>query len=274
MQVVKFYIGQAGLFAYILRLMTGSQYPTRVVIRKTPQGATEFVADLVRDIICQSVSSTGACRIVLAGGTTPHGLYKQLARPEISSQTPWRDVAVFFGDERNVPHDHVESNFHMAQRALLDHVPVSPERVNPMPADCDDLDSAALRYEQLIRDTTPAGPDGTPRFDLILLGMGGDGHTASLFPFTDALGETKRLVVSHLVPILGRNRMTFTFPLINAARNVVSLVTGPDKAEAISVIMSNDENARAELPFSMIRPSAGEFCLVMDENASRLIDNI
>ncbi|MBT3198549.1 MAG: 6-phosphogluconolactonase [Phycisphaerales bacterium] len=254
--------------------MTGSAYPTRVVIRKTQQDATEFVADLVQDIICQSVSSTGACRIALAGGTTPHGLYKQLARPERSSKTPWRDVEVFFGDERNVPHDHVESNFHSAQRALLDHVPISPGRVCPMPADCDDLDSAAQRYEQLIRDTIPADPNGTPQFDLILLGMGGDGHTASLFPLTDALGETKRLIVSHMVPILGRNRMTFTFPLINAARNVVSLVTGTDKAEAISVIMSADEKARAALPFSMIRPSGGEFCLVMDESASRLIDNI
>lgn len=230
------------------------------------------MADLVRKIICDSVDRNGSCKIALAGGTTPHALYKQLAREGVSSDVPWQEVDVFFGDERDVPHDHVESNFRMAQRALLDHVPVSPGRVNPMPADSDDLHGAAERYEQLIRERVPTLPDGIPSFDLILLGMGGDGHTASLFPFTDALAERERLVVSHFVPVLGRRRMTFTFPLINAARNIVALVTGADKAEAISIILGDDEELRADLPFSMIRPTSGEFRLVMDINASRLVE--
>ena len=249
--------------------MPESQYPTRVVVEQTAQGATEFVADAVRMIICESVGNTGSCKIALAGGTTPHALYKQLAREVVSCEVPWQGVDVFFGDERDVPHDHVESNFCMAQRALLDHVPVSPGRVNPMPADSDDLDAAAERYERLIRENVSAVSGDIPNFDLILLGMGGDGHTASLFPFTDALTETERLVVSHFVPVLGRNRMTFTFPLINAARNIVALVTGADKAEAISIIMGDDEESRAELPFSMIRPTCGKFCLAMDIAASR-----
>ena len=252
--------------------MSESQFPARVVVEQTTQGATEFVADLVRMIICESVSNTGSCKIALAGGTTPHALYRQLARDVINSEVPWQDVDIFFGDERDVPHDHVESNFHMAQRALLDHVPVSPGRVNPMPADGQDLHAAAEKYEQLIRATVPAGCDGIPGFDLILLGMGGDGHTASLFPFTDALAETRRLVVSHFVPVLGRRRMTFTFPMINAARNIVALVTGADKAEAISILMGDDEEARADLPFSMIKPTSGEFFLAMDLSASRLVE--
>ncbi|MDP6044879.1 MAG: 6-phosphogluconolactonase [Phycisphaerae bacterium] len=252
--------------------MSELQYPARVVVHQSAQGATEYVADLVRQIICDAVTERGSCKIALAGGTTPHALYKQLAREGVSSEVPWRDVDVFFGDERNVPHDHVESNFRMAQRALLDHVTVNPERVNPMPADSDELDSAAEKYEQLIRQRVEAASDGIPCFDLILLGMGGDGHTASLFPFTKALSETERLVLSHFVPVLGRRRMTFTFPLINAARNIVALVTGTDKAEAISIVMGNDEEARADLPFSKIRPTSGEFCLAMDANASRLLD--
>ncbi len=252
--------------------MSELQYPTRVVVHETAQGATEYVADVVREIICQSVADSGSCSIALAGGTTPHALYKELAQDGVSSREPWQEVDVFFGDERDVPHDHVESNFHMAQRALLDHVPVSPGRVHPMPADGDELDAAAERYEQIIRDRVPAGVDGIPSFNLILLGMGGDGHTASLFPFTEALSETERLIVSHFVPVLGRRRMTFTFPLINAAQNVVSLVTGPDKAQAISIVMGADQQARENLPFSMIRPANGEFCLAMDASASRLMD--
>ena len=232
----------------------------------------EFVADLVRDVICEAVNERGSCKIALAGGTTPHALYKQLAREGVSSNVPWQDVEVFFGDERDVPHDHIESNFRMAQRALLDHVPIEPGRINPMPADSDDLEAAAMRYESLIRDRVGGEEDGIPRMDLILLGMGGDGHTASLFPFTDALSERDRLIISHFVPVLGRRRMTFTFPLINSARYIVALVTGPDKAQAISVVMGSDAEARGELPFSMIEPHSGEFYLVMDSSASRLLE--
>jgi 6-phosphogluconolactonase len=252
--------------------MSVFQFPARVEIEQTAEGATEFVADMVREIICQSVSDTGSCNIAFAGGTTPHLLYRQLARDAVSCEVPWDGVDVFFGDERDVPHDHVESNFCMVQRALLDHVPVSPGRVHPMPADSDDLSGAAEKYEQVIRKILPDGGVGIPCFDLILLGMGSDGHTASLFPFTPALGETERLIISHFVPVLGRRRMTFTFPLINAARNIVALVTGADKAQTILTLMGDNEEARAELPFSMIRPSSGEFVLVMDRPAAHLAE--
>ncbi|MCP4377492.1 MAG: 6-phosphogluconolactonase [bacterium] len=229
---------------------------------------------MVREIICKSVSDTGSCNIAFAGGTTPHLLYKELARDAINCDVPWGGVNGFFGDERDVPHDHVESNFCMVQRALLDHVPVNPERVYPMSADSADLIVAAEKYEQIIRKTLPDSSAGVPSFDLILLGMGADGHTASLFPFTPALGETERLVVSHFVPVLGRRRMTFTFPLINTARNIVALVTGADKAQTIFTLMSDDEKARADLPFSMIRPSSGEFTLAMDSAASHLVEGL
>jgi len=253
--------------------MSGSQFPARVLTEATAEDAAEFVADLMRSVICDSVSSAELCSIALAGGTTPHALYRQLAREVLSSEVPWQNVAIFFGDERDVPQDHVESNYHMAREALLDHIPVPPDQVYPMPADSDDLDSSARKYEQLIRDRLPCGEDGKPRFDLVLLGMGGDGHTASLFPHTEGVEEADRLVISQFVPVLGRRRMTFTFPLINAAANAVALVTGEDKAPAVAALLGDDEEARQALPFSRVRLTNGQLVLVMDAAAAKMTEN-
>lgn len=250
--------------------MSKAQFPGRIVVESTIRKAAAFVADLVRTIICQAVGDSGSCSVALVGGTTPHALYQLLARSAVTDAVPWQDADIYFGDERDVPHDHVDSNFHMAQRTLLDHVPVDPARVHPMPADCGDLERAAARYEQLVRKNIPAGGGDIPRFDLILLGMGGEGHTASLFPFTDVLDETERLVVSHFIPVLGRERMTFTFPLINAARNILVLVTGEDKAEAIAALVGDDEKARRKLPVSRVRPADGRLVMALDAAAARL----
>jgi len=254
--------------------MSGSQFPARIVVEPTAQEATEFVADLMRSVICESVASDGFCSIALAGGTTPHALYKQLAREVFRCEVPWENVAIFFGDERDVPQDHVESNYCMAQEALLDDIPVRPDQVYPMPADSDDLQQSADRYEQLVRDKLPCGADEVPRFDLVLLGMGGDGHTASLFPHTESVEETDRLVISQFVPVLGRTRMTFTFPLINAAKNVVALVTGEDKAATIAALLGDDEEQRAALPLSRVRLADGQLVLVMDSAAARMVENL
>ena len=250
--------------------MSKAQFPGRIVVESTARKAAAFVADLVRSIICQTVGDGGSCSVALVGGTTPHALYQLLAGSAVTDAVPWQDVDIYFGDERDVPHDHVDSNFHMAQRALLDHIPVDPARVYPMPADCGDLERAAARYEQLIRGNIPDCGGETPRFDLILLGMGGDGHTVSLFPFTDVLDETERLVVSHFIPVLGRERMTFTFPLINAAHNVLLLVTGEDKAEAVAALLGDDEKARSRLPVSRVHPTDGTLAMALDSAAARL----
>jgi len=251
--------------------MSEAQFPGKIVVKSTLEQVTEYVADLLESIVSEAVAKRGSCSVALAGGTTPHALYRLLAGRTACGRTPWQDVDIYFGDERDVPHDHVESNFHMAQRALLDHVPVDPGRIYPMPADYgDDLEAAAGRYEQLIREKVPAGNSGIPGFDLVLLGVGGDGHTASLFPFTDALDETERLVVSHFVPVLGRRRMTFTFPLINAARNVVVLVTGEDKAEAVAALLGYDQEARRRLPIARARPADGNLVMALDAAAARM----
>jgi len=198
-------------------------------------------------------------------------LYRHLAASGASGEVPWAQLDIFFGDERDVPHDHVESNYRMAQRALLDHVPIQPVRVHPMPADSGDLAGAAAEYEALIRQRVASDESGLPRFDLVLLGMGGDGHTASLFPGTEALKEGKKLVTAYHVPVLGRGRMTFTYRLINAARTVLLLVTGDDKAEAVAKLLAADPPDKSELPAAGVRP-AGKLILVLDSAAAKRTD--
>jgi 6-phosphogluconolactonase len=250
--------------------MAQPKHNARVLVERTAEQATATAADLFKTIVCEAVGRRNAAHVALAGGTTPHSLYQKLAADAVSGQMPWRDVEIFFGDERDVPQDHVESNYRMVQRALLDHVPIDPARVHPMPADAEDIQAAADQYEQAIRRTVPADGGQIPRFDLILLGMGGDGHTASLFPNTEALGEHRRLVYAGFVPVLGRNRMTFTYPLINAARNVMFLVTGSDKAEAVLGVLGDSEDIRRQLPAAAIQPTDGCLIIVLDAAAARL----
>ena len=246
-----------------------SDQAREIFVEASAEEATGLVSKFVKDIICQSVEDHDLCYVALAGGTTPHGLYLRLAADGITGAVPWQNVMVFFGDERDVPHDHVESNFRMAQRTLLDHVPIELPHVHPMPADADDLDAAAAAYERSIREKVPSNPAGVPRLDLILLGMGIDGHTVSLFPNTDALNESEKLVMAYFVPVLGRSRMTITYPLIGAARNVILFVTGSDKAETVGRLFGDDEEARDRLPASRVRPTDGRLIVVLDAAAAR-----
>lgn len=249
--------------------MAETEHLIKVVVEPTAERATWFVAEMVKTIICEAVEGNNMCRVALCGGTTPHGLYLTLAGAAVSGEVPWENVEVFFGDERDVPQDHPESNYRMAQRTLLDHLPIEPGRIHPMPADADDINAAAANYEKIVRDLVPAGQDGNPRFDLILLGMGGDGHVGSLFSDTEAVNEDKKLVTACFVPVLGRNRMTFTFPLLNAARNVILLVTGDDKVRAVTTLLGKDKASRQHLPAAKIKLTDGMLVLVLDEAAAK-----
>ncbi len=250
--------------------MARTEHPAKVIVERTAERATATAAVLFKSTVCEAVGQRGRAHVALAGGTTPHALYQKLAADATSGEVPWREVEVFFGDERDVPQDHVESNYRMAQRALLDHVPIDPSRVHPMPADAEDIQTAAQQYEQTIRQAVPTDGGQVPRFDLILLGMGGDGHTASLFPDTDALKEHTRLIYAGFVPVLGRSRMTFTYPLINAARNVMFLITGGDKAEAVLGVLGDSEEIRRRLPAAAVQPHNGSLVMVLDAAAARL----
>lgn len=240
----------------------------RMIVEKTPELAAAKATDIFKSIVLETLEQRDVCHVALSGGTTPRSMYHHLADHVLSDVIPWSRVEVYFGDERDVPHDDVESNFGMAQRALLDHTPIDWSRVHAMRADAADIDAASREYEATLRHLVPPGPNGVPQFDLIMLGLGGDGHVASLFPHTEILEEPQRLVAACHVPVLGRNRMTFTFPLINAARNILLLVTGDDKAEVVErVFKHNDQN----LPAARVFPRDGTIHVVLDEAAARLV---
>lgn len=239
-----------------------------ILVEKSSEKAAAKAAEIFRSVVCDSVYHRGVCNAALSGGTTPRSTYQLLADQALTDDVPWSQVEVFFGDERDVPQDDVESNFRMVQRTLLDHTPIDWARVHPMRADAEDIGGAANEYEETIRHKVHSNNHGIPQFDLVMLGMGGDGHTASLFPGCANLDEMHKLVVACFIPVLGRHRISFTFPLINAARNVLLLVTGDDKADAVRRVIHDQDMA---LPSSRITPHHGTLHIVLDSAAARLL---
>ena len=209
-----------------------------------------------------AIQEFGRFTVVLAGGSTPKATYEILAR-DYAGRIDWDKVHVFFGDERTVPPDDEDSNYRMAREALLDHVPVAS--VHRMQGELPP-DEAAQAYEEELRGFF--GPDELPRFDVILLGIGGDGHTASLFPETSALEVHDRWVVANPVLKLETTRITLTVPAINAAHAVYFLVAGEGKAEALAQILSGDADPR-EYPASLIQPQGGPMWMLDQPAASK-----
>jgi 6-phosphogluconolactonase len=186
-----------------------------------------------------AVAARGAFRVLLSGGSTPRRLFQLLAAADMRDSLPWRDTELFWGDERCVPPDHADSNYRMTREALLDAVGPPARGVHRLEGERGDLDAAARDYQAAVARAFGAAVDGPPpRFDLVLLGMGGDAHTASLFPGTAALGETDRWFVANEVPQLATRRLTATYPLLNAARAVVFLAAGADKAPALARVLA------------------------------------
>jgi 6-phosphogluconolactonase len=181
----------------------------------------------------QGIAQRGAAHMVLAGGGTPRRLYEVLAESARATRLDWSRVHVWFGDERCVPPDHHDSNYRMARAALLDHVPIPAAQVHPILADISSVRLDAARYAQALRRHAPAGPRGLPCFDLVLLGLGEDGHTASLFPGTCILNERERPVAAVYVPRLKGWRISLTLPALRQARALWVLATGAAKADIL-----------------------------------------
>lgn len=211
--------------------------------------------------------------VVLSGGSTPQGLYKMLARDQYRERIPWSRVCLFWGDERCVSPDHPTSNYHMARESLLDKVPIPEENVHRMPAEQEDHDCAAAGYEQTIKAFFHLKPKELPCFDLILLGMGEDGHTASLFPRTSALEETDRLVSANYVEKLGVYRLTLTVPVINQAANVMFLISGESKASIVREVLEDEYQPR-RLPSQLVRPVNGRLLFIVDHTAAGKLTRI
>ncbi|MGY6529292.1 MAG: 6-phosphogluconolactonase [Cyanobacterium sp.] len=216
--------------------------------------AQEFIIDKIQD----TITKKGICTIALAGGSTPKPIYEAIALRELS----WDKIHVFWGDERYVPPTHPDSNQKMSKEAWLDKVNIPPQNIHPMPTTGTNPQGDAQKHDQEIRDFFNA-PQGFPSFDIILLGMGDDGHTASLFPHTKALENTENLVtVGNKEESL---RLTFTAPLINASHCVIFLVSGSNKQNALQQVFSEDCNPKA-YPSNMIQPQ-GELIWFIDSDA-------
>jgi 6-phosphogluconolactonase len=216
----------------------------------------------------EAIAARGRFSVVLSGGSTPRQLYQLLTGPPYRDEVDWGRVEVFWGDERCVPPDDRASNYHMAREAMLDRLPIPASHVHRMEAEREDRDAAARDYEQILARVVGVAPGGEPpAFDLVLLGLGPEGHTASLFPYTAALEETKRWVVANHIPKLGADRLTLTVPMLNRAREVLFLVAGSDKAEALAGVLDGPPEPR-RLPAQLVRPANGRLVWFVDRQAA------
>jgi 6-phosphogluconolactonase len=239
----------------------------RVVVAPDPAALVRAAASEIVGRAGRAVAERGRFAIALSGGTTPRRLLALLAdaAEPWRARLPWQACDVFFGDERHVPPDHPDSNYGMARAALLSKVPLAPERVHRILAEETDAAAAARDYERELRRVLGVTAPEVPRLDAVLLGMGPDGHTASLFPGSPALEERERLVAAPFVERLGVHRITFTLPLLEAARAVLFLVTGADKAERVAEVLEGEGQG---LPAGRVRPRAGELVWFIDEAAA------
>ena len=218
------------------------------------------------NIAAASVESHGSFSVALSGGSTPKRMYKLLASDEWRGKVPWENTHIFFGDERRVSHGDPQSNYFMAREALLDHVPVPADQIYPM--DGIGLIRATVRdYEAKLYRYFKHGKREFPRFDLVLLGMGSDGHTASIFPGTRAVSDRSATVIVYEVPQLGVERITLTFSVINNARNILFLVTGESKADALASVMSENVHP-SQFPAEAVVPVDGTVVWLVDEAAA------
>ncbi len=222
-------------------------------------------AQYIVRLASESIVMHGRFTIALSGGSTPRKLYSLLGSEPYRSQIDWALVEIFWSDERCVPPDSEDSNYRMARETLLSNIPIAAKQVHRMPADQPDRDVASQAYTLELQGTF--GTDGIPRFDLIQLGMGPEGHTASLFPHQPSLHEQQRLVMPVITPKPPPPRLTFTPPLLNAARHILFLVTGADKSDAVHAVLEGEYNPD-EYPAQIVRPKDGEVTWMLDTAAA------
>jgi 6-phosphogluconolactonase len=219
----------------------------------------------------EAVAGRGHARIAISGGSTPKAAFQLMADPAQPwrARMPWEHLDLYWVDERAVPPDDDASNYRMTREALLDHVPLHPSQIHRIEGELTP-EAAAACYESELRNSFRLEGAESPRFDLVALGMGTDGHTASLFPHTAALHETSRLVAANHVPQLDSWRITLTWPAINHASSVFFLISGADKAEIIKEVLTGARDPE-RLPSQLIRPSSGILTLILDKAAAALL---
>jgi 6-phosphogluconolactonase len=235
---------------------------TEIRILSTSTDLFQAAAAEFAELATDAVQKSGQFTVALSGGSTPKSLFQLLASGAFP-KLPWDKTYFFFGDERHVPPDHPDSNYRMANEAMLSKAPAA--NVFRVPAEMKNADAAAGAYEQTLRNFFHLAPTEFPRFDLILLGLGPDGHTASLFPGSTALTENRKLMVANWVEKFKTYRLTFTFPVLNNAAHVMFLASGADKASILREVL---ENPQADLPSQKVHPRNGRLVWIVDRAAA------
>lgn len=238
-----------------------------VEVKILPDNAalTQTAAQEFHKVAESAVQERGRFSVALSGGNTPRAIYSLLASEH--KELPWDRIHVFFGDERHVPPDHPDSNFRMASESLLSKVPVPEKNVHRIHAELD-AEAAAAEYDQQLVNFFHLSNHDWPRFDLIFLGIGEDGHTASLFPGSQALAETSHRVMANWVEKFKTFRITLTFPVLNHAAEVVFLVSGAGKAQVLNQVLRPGAN---KYPAQSVRPENGRLLWLVDQDAGSLL---
>ncbi|MGQ0693943.1 MAG: 6-phosphogluconolactonase [Nitrospiraceae bacterium] len=238
-----------------------------VLIYRDGQEWVHGACDLLRRTSEESIHSRGRVLIALSGGSTPRTLYQAMTSSEWKQRFDWDRMVFLFGDERCVPPDHPESNFGTAQAALFGPLRIKADRIHRMKGEAADPAVAAQDYEQTIRQLTDCSAPAIPRLDIVLLGLGDDGHTASLFPGTTALSDQGHLVAVSQSPKGISRRLTLTLGVINRATVVLFLVAGPGKASMVRAILEPHNQAERGLPAALVQPVPGRLIWLLDQSA-------
>ncbi|MGI8788397.1 MAG: 6-phosphogluconolactonase [Pyrinomonadaceae bacterium] len=229
-----------------------------------------FAAENFVGIADYAINRRGRFTVALSGGSTPKSLFRLLTSEKFSSRIDWSKTFFFFGDERNVLPDNTESNFRMASENLFQTLKIADENIFCWQTELGDAEKIAEDYERKIIEFFNLKNSNLPRFDLILLGMGADGHTASLFPFSPALFETEKIAVANPVEKLNTTRLTLTFPVINNAANIIFLVSGAEKAAALKEILEGKRKPE-KFPAQNVQPKNGNLLWLLDEKSAALL---
>jgi 6-phosphogluconolactonase len=239
-----------------------------IVVTPDAEALAREAALRFSDLAQEAVEHRGRFSVALSGGSTPGSLYRLLAAPPYRDQIPWQDVYLFWGDERCVPPSDPASNYRLAEETLIRHVPLPTDNLFRIRGELPP-ESAARNYDRVLQDFF-CGP--RPRFDLVLLGLGSNGHTASLFPGSSSLDVVEQLAVPVEAHYQNRpaHRVTLTLPAINTARQVLFLVQGEDKAEIVQAVLKGPE---ASLPAQRVRPGAGQLTWLLDAQAATLLQD-
>jgi len=237
-------------------------------IHRDSQTWAEAAAEFVQEVGKEAVRANGRFLITLSGGTTPDPLYRALASPAFSDRFDWSRTTFFFSDERCVPPDDPRSNYALAYKTLFTPLRITPSQVYRMAGESRDPQAAAYEYEQQLRLATKTSPSAQPSLDLIILGLGGDGHTASLFPGASILRDHQSVIAVTQSPKDPPSRLTMTLGVINRASVILFLVTGAGKARVVKAILNPKTEAERRLPASLVRPEKGRVIWFLDRAAA------